>query len=289
MSAAVFDYWNPKDKEHTIHTGDPWPHEERQNVQFYAFAHSFPGVEAVCDFWNDGDKEHTFHLGEAWPNETKGQVQFYAFREQRPGTQPVFDFWNPSDKEHTFHFGEPWPHEERGHVQFYAYPSQLSWQPSAECDKILARDRAKWLNENGLAPEAAAEQVMSEFPATFGVTAHEGGHSVDGTFPHSLQIVKDGSGRSRLQISVTPRNPEAVRLIAVHYGINGKGETMHFDIRHPLPGTKTYVHVTPDFGPECEVGSEVVYWLAGLVDGLIQEMPHGACPNPEARLRWTAQ
>jgi len=294
MSTAIFDYWNPNDKEHTIHAGDAWPNETRQNVQFYAFSEAFPGAEAVFDFWNSNDKEHTFHTGEAWPNEEKGHVQFYAFKEEKPGTKPVFDFWNPGDKEHTFHFGEPWPNEEKGSVQFYAYPDQLSWNATADCDKLPAGDRAKWLQENkALSAEAAQQQVMSEFSSAFGPGSGSSGAgtgtSVDGTFPHTLKLVKDGAGKSRLQISVTPKNPEEVSLIAVHYGINCHGEPMNFDIRHPVAGTTTYVHVTPDFGPVCEPGSKVVYWLAGVVKGLIQEMPQGACPNPDARLTWTAQ
>ena len=53
-------------------------------------------------------------------------------------------------------------------------------------------------------------------------------------------------------------------------------EDMNFDINKPMEGTNTYVHVTPDFGPVCEPGSKVTYWLAAMEKGLISEMPEKA-------------
>jgi len=98
-------------------------------------------------------------------------------------------------------------------------------------------------------------------------------------------------GKNRLKISVTPKNPGDVTMIAVHYSVNkGPGhEDMNFDINHPMEGSTTYVHVTPDFGPLCEPGSKVTYWLAAMEKGLIVEMPEKACPIKENRLTWTAQ
>lgn len=290
MSTAIWSFWNNDNKCHTFHPGDSWPVEVRQNVQFYAFATQVAGSEPVFDFWNEGEKFNTFHMGEAWPNEVKGNLQFYAFPEQKPGTEVAYDYWNSTNKEHTFHFGAPWPDEVKCQPQYWVYTDQLTWNEHAKCDGASANDRAKWIVDNkGLTEEAAKEQVMSEFPAAFSKSHHaSGGHSVDGLFPHTLKIVQDSKGKNRLQIAVTPSNPDEVTLIAVHYGIDSEHEGMNFDINHPVAGTSTYVHVTPDFGPECNPGSSVKYWIAGVVKGLIQEMPHGACPNPAARLHWNA-
>merc|ERR1719277_1697849 len=43
------------------------------------------------------------------------------------------------------------------------------WNPNAICDGMRAEERAMWLQQNkGLAPMAAQQQVMQEFPAQFG-------------------------------------------------------------------------------------------------------------------------
>merc|ERR1712048_195209 len=43
------------------------------------------------------------------------------------------------------------------------------WNPNAVCDGKRAEERAIWLQQNqGLAPMAAQQQVMREFPAQFG-------------------------------------------------------------------------------------------------------------------------
>merc|ERR1712084_36945 len=43
------------------------------------------------------------------------------------------------------------------------------WKPNANCDGKRAEERAIWLQQNqGLAPIAAQQQVMREFPAQFG-------------------------------------------------------------------------------------------------------------------------
>merc|ERR1712048_813340 len=43
------------------------------------------------------------------------------------------------------------------------------WNPNAICDGMRAEERAIWLQQNqGLAPMAAQQQVMREFPAEFG-------------------------------------------------------------------------------------------------------------------------
>merc|ERR1712050_132988 len=43
------------------------------------------------------------------------------------------------------------------------------WNPNANCDGKRAEERAMWLQQNqGLAPMAAQQQVMREFPAQFG-------------------------------------------------------------------------------------------------------------------------
>merc|ERR1711953_1077887 len=43
------------------------------------------------------------------------------------------------------------------------------WNPNAICDGKRAEERAMWLQQNrGLAPMAAQQQVMQEFPAQFG-------------------------------------------------------------------------------------------------------------------------
>eukprot|EP00438_Fugacium_kawagutii_P019973 Skav222683 [mRNA] locus=scaffold1471:61330:84049:- [translate_table: standard] len=198
------------------------------------------------------------------------------------------------DKEHTFHMGDPWINEDKGDAQFLAFSEPLTWRADVNCDGAPARNRAQWLVENKGMNEAwrdgAAEaqgQVMAGFPAQF-----SGGYSggampvaptvVDGRFPHTLEIVKDAAGRkNRLKFSVTPKNPAEVSMIAVHYSVNkGPGhEDMNFDIKHPMDppglgeGSNTYVHVTPDFGPVCDPGAKVTYWLAAMEKGLIVEMP----------------
>merc|ERR1712113_1042643 len=43
------------------------------------------------------------------------------------------------------------------------------WNPNANCDGKRAEERAIWLQQNqGMAPMAAQQQVMREFPAQFG-------------------------------------------------------------------------------------------------------------------------
>merc|ERR1711988_1469573 len=108
-----------------------------------------------------------------------------------------------------------------------------------------------------------------------------------GKFPHTMSIVQSAEG-PKLKITVTPRNPAEVSLVAVHYVINDS-DSMNFDINHPEPGTSTYVHTTPLGAgyPLCPPGSKVSYWLAAVVDGLIQEEPEGACPHQERRMQWS--
>merc|ERR1712151_325778 len=50
------------------------------------------------------------------------------------------------------------------------------WNPNANCDGKRAEERAIWLQQNqGLAPMAAQQQVMREFPAQFGSGMMGGG------------------------------------------------------------------------------------------------------------------
>ena len=65
--------------------------------------------------------------------------------------------------------------------------------------------------------------------------------------------------------------------------VNGEPgkEDMNFDINKPEEGSHTYVHVTPAFGPVCEPGCKVTYWLAAMDKGLITEMPEKAFPVKE--------
>eukprot|EP00931_Biecheleriopsis_adriatica_P037769 TRINITY_DN21670_c0_g1_i1.p1 TRINITY_DN21670_c0_g1~~TRINITY_DN21670_c0_g1_i1.p1 ORF type:complete len:327 (-),score=75.84 TRINITY_DN21670_c0_g1_i1:56-1036(-) len=325
MTTPIFQFDDTNTYGHTFHPGDPWPNEEKKDVQFHAFSTQFPGTEPVYAFWNPNDKEHTFHLGEAWPNEEKGQDPlFYVFPcsdEKNDVTETVYSFWNDTDKKHTFHLGEPRHNEERHDAMFKAFRHEIKWQPHAMCDGSEAKSRAFWLVQNkGLSQTDAVAQVMSEFPSVFGLKASgkaggdeasskpgggygqatvdgasrkpSGGRAaVDGKYPHTLELVQDDKGKSRLKISVTPTNPADVTMVAVHYSVNGEAgkEDMNFDINHPWEGTNTYVHVTPAWGPVCEPGSKVIYWLAAMEKGLIVEMPERACPHKENRLTWTAQ
>eukprot|EP00435_Cladocopium_sp_Y103_P019587 s1116_g4.t1 len=299
--------------EHTFHGHDPWPNEERKDLMFYAFQNQVKGTEPVWDFWNPKDKEHTFHFGDPWVNEEKGsQPVFYAYPlgDDMKGIlscnirllKPVHSFWNTGEQKHAFHMGDARAGEDKGDAQFLAFREPLTWRGDANCDGAPAQNRAKWLMENKGMNEAEAQgQVMSEFPSVFIRGGYSGGSMpvaptvVDGKFPHTLEIVKDAAGKNRLKFSVTPRNPGDITMIAVHYSVNkGPGhEDMNFDINHPMDtpaeGTNTYVHVTPDFGPVCEPGSKVTYWLAAMEKGLIVEMPEKACPIKENRLTWTAQ
>lgn len=158
------------------------------------------------------------------------------------------------------------------------------WKPHADCGGSRAQDRAKWLMENkGMSREDARKQVRSEFPDAFAPGSK--GHHVDGKFPHTLSIEDTPEG-PKLKFAVTPRNPEQTTLVAFHYQIN-QGASMNFDVRESQDGT--YEHQTPGGSyPQCPRGSEVSYWLAAVVNGLIQEEPQGACPNPAARMYWTA-
>ena len=191
--------------------------------------------------------------------------------------------------------GESRAGEDKHEALFLAFSEPLTWKPELLCDGAPASNRAKWLMENkGMKEPEAQAQVLAEFPAVF-----RGGYGggavpvapVDGKFPHSVEIVKDGKGLNRLKFSVTPRNPQDITMIAVHYSVNKEPghEDMNFDINKPMEGTNTYVHVTPEFGPVCEPGSKVTYWLAAMEKGLITEMPEKACPIKENRLYWTAR
>merc|ERR1712046_449459 len=148
--------------------------------------------------------------------------------------------------------------------------------------------RAKWLMENkGMSEKEAREQVRSEFPNVFGAGA--GGDHVDGKFPHTLSIVNTPDG-PKLKFAVTPRHPEQVSLVAFHYQIN-QGASMNFETKEFSGAHPTYVHQTPGGGgyPACPPGSEVSYWLAAIVNGLIEEEPQGAGPHPDRRLYWVAR
>ena len=105
MAAPIFEFVNKDIGEHTFHTGDPWPKEEKKDVVFHAFQQQVPGTEPVYDFWNDKDKEHTFHFGEPWPNEQKGEHPvFYAYPlgDDKNGLlQPVYSFWNTGEGHQT--------------------------------------------------------------------------------------------------------------------------------------------------------------------------------------------
>ncbi|CAK8990492.1 ATP-binding cassette sub-family F member 3 [Durusdinium trenchii] len=283
-------------KEHTFHAGEAWPNEDKKDVMFYAFQDQVKGTEPVYDFWNSKDKEHTFHFGEPWPNEEKGKHPvFYAYPlgdDMRGMLKPVHSFWNNSEKKHAFHLGDSRAGEDKHEALFLAFQEPLIWNMDALCDGAPAVNRAKWLIENkGMTEEQAKAQVMAEFPALFrgGAGGYSGGYVpraaarfVDGKFPHTLEIVKDAKGQNRLKFSVTPRNPGEVTMIAVHYSVNKDPghEDMNFDIHRPMEGSNTYVHVTPDFGPVCEPGSKVTYWLAAMEKGLIVEMPEKACRVP---------
>ena len=97
MAVPIFEYKNVEIGEHTFHTGDPWPQEEKKDVVFYAFQQQVPGTEPVFDYWNAKDSEHTFHFGEPWPGEEKGKNPlFYAYSlgdDKKGLLQPVHSFW----------------------------------------------------------------------------------------------------------------------------------------------------------------------------------------------------
>eukprot|EP00405_Crypthecodinium_cohnii_P011341 CAMPEP_0206442818 /NCGR_PEP_ID=MMETSP0324_2-20121206/14029_1 /ASSEMBLY_ACC=CAM_ASM_000836 /TAXON_ID=2866 /ORGANISM="Crypthecodinium cohnii, Strain Seligo" /LENGTH=515 /DNA_ID=CAMNT_0053910695 /DNA_START=81 /DNA_END=1628 /DNA_ORIENTATION=- len=159
------------------------------------------------------------------------------------------------------------------------------WNPSANCDGLPAGDRARWLMDNeGYSEHAARLKVKSEFHHQLHGPGHFVGH---GKFPHALSIVNTSEG-PRLKIEVVCNAPD-VRLVAVHYHING-GQPMNFDIRHPEHGSKTYSHVTPHGGgyPLCHPGDQVTYWLAADIKGYLTEEPPHAGSNHHARLHWTA-
>ena len=88
------------------------------------------------------------------------------------------------------------------------------------CDGAPAENRAKWLMENkGMNEGEAQAFVIGEFPNLFDKSAPSSGHFVDGKFPHTLELVKDDAGKSRLKFAVTPSNHESITMIAVHYRV----------------------------------------------------------------------
>ncbi|CAJ1384434.1 unnamed protein product [Effrenium voratum] len=304
----IFDYWNDKDKEHTFHFGEPWPNEKKgEHPVFFAYPLGDDKgglLQSVHSYWNDKEKKHSFHMGDARTNEDKHEPQFLAF--------PTALTWNPD----VACEGAPavnrakWFMENKGLSEGDAranvmgeFPAAFKggkWNPDVVCDGAPAQNRAKWLMENkGLSEADARASVMAEFPAAFGgapgpakAGGYSGaGHFVAGRFPHSLELVKDDKGKSRLKFSVTPINPQEVTMVAVHYSVNKEPghEDMNFDINKTVEGTNTYVHVTPDFGPVCEAGAKVTYWLGVMEKGLIAEMPEKACPHKENRLTWIAK
>ncbi|OLP89541.1 hypothetical protein AK812_SmicGene28990 [Symbiodinium microadriaticum] len=296
MAAPIFEYVNVEIGEHTFHTGDPWPQEQKKDIVFYAFQQQVPGTEPVFDYWNPKENEHTFHMGDPWPCEEKGKHPvFYAYPlgdDKKGLLQPVHSFWNSGEKKHTFHLGDARAHEDKHEPHFLAFREPLTWKSGVICDGAPAVNRAKWLMENKGMSEAEAQAfVIGEFPNLFDKSAPPSGHFVDGKFPHTLELVKDDKGKSRLKFAVTPSNHESITMIAVHYSVNGEPgkEDMNFDINKPEEGSHTYVHVTPAFGPVCEPGCKVTYWLAAMDKGLITEMPEKACPVKENRLTWIAQ
>ncbi|CAE7216229.1 unnamed protein product [Symbiodinium sp. CCMP2592] len=258
--------------------------EEKKDIVFYAFQQQVPGTEPVFDYWNPKENEHTFHMGDPWPSEEKGKHPvFYAY--------PLGDD-KKGEKKHTFHLGDARAHEDKHEPHFLAFREPLTWKSGVICDGAPAENRAKWLMENKGMSEAEAQAfVIGEFPNLFDKSAPSSGHFVDGKFPHTLELVKDDAGKSRLKFAVTPSNHESITMIAVHYSVNGEPgkEDMNFDINKPEEGSHTYVHVTPAFGPVCEPGCKVTYWLAAMDKGLITEMPEKACPVKENRLTWIAQ
>lgn len=290
MAKPVFDFWNDGDKEHTFHFPEAWPNESKGSLQFFAYPEEVQGTEGVWDFWSKDGKDHSFGLDDGSCKGDKGSLHYWAFKDRAPGTVPIGRHYNKNDHDTTLHAGGPWPNEEGLGVAFYAFPADLQhWNQDASCEGSPAGDRMRWLQDNkGMSAEAASLQVMHEFPTAFGLSGPGGKeHFVDGEFPHTLSIVQDDAGKNRLRIVVRPRNPEEVSLVAVHYGVDHDECSMNFDLRDKEGGV--FTHVTPDFGPECNPGSAVHYWLAAEVDGLIHEMPHGACPDPQARLHWRAE
>ena len=110
-------------------------------------------------------------------------------------------------KKHTFHMGDARVKEDKHDPVFLAFPDPLTWRPGAICDGAPAKNRAQWLMENkGMAEGEAQAFVMGEFPESFGPSAPPSGHFVDGKFPHTLELVKDAAGKSRVKFSVTPSN-----------------------------------------------------------------------------------
>jgi len=137
-----------------------------------------------------------------------------------------------------------------------------AWDPDALCDGVRAEERMQWLVDNqGMRVDDAKGKVKSEFPGAFQAVAASIDY-VDCKFPHTMCVL-DG----KLNFAVTPRNPSEVSMVAVHYQIDD-GKSMNFDIRSPEPGTNTYVHVTPDWGATCPLGSKISYWLCANVKGL---------------------
>merc|ERR1711939_202954 len=103
---------------------------------------------------------------------------------------------------------------------------------------------------------AAKQQIRREFPSVFLMGGAATETFVDGPFPHTMSVEETPHGR-KLKIAVTPRNHGDVSMVAVHYGINKSDCDMNFDINHPVKGSHTYVHITPDGGgyPVCPPGA----------------------------------
>ena len=126
---TVFDFWNAKLGQISLHAGEPWPDEERRGAQFCAVdARVSPpkGAVAVFDFWSARLSQLTFHAGDSRTGEERHSLQFYAFEVPDPGglLAPCFEWFNSKLKKVTAHTGDAWPDETRGphDTLFYVLP-----------------------------------------------------------------------------------------------------------------------------------------------------------------------
>jgi hypothetical protein len=249
--------------------------------------------EGYAAHWQDASKGDSLPSGAVCAGSTASDGDNYVCRTNGAAGKVNLD----GDRLHNFWVHGAWFAKEQGDVLVvkacgsgsHSGPASEGhgrdwWQPGADCGGSSAEDRANWLMQNeGYSQSAARLKVKSEFPGRF----HGGGDFVNCKFPHGLSLVDTADG-PRLKLDVVC-NRDNVALVAVHYQVND-GAPMNFDVRQPDGGSRTYRHVTPNGGgyPLCRDGDRVSYWLAAEIDGLIEEEPEGACPNPAARMQWTA-
>jgi len=86
-----------------------------------------------------------------------------------------------------------------------------------------------------------------------------------------MSIVKNGN-EGHLRVSVRPRDPSGVSLVAVHFNVNG-GSMWHADVRFPTPdGLWVFDGSQAPNSPKVVRGDNVEFWIYCIRRGLGEEV-----------------